>query len=153
MADQKDLELLVALGNGIAITERPYLALGGALGLSEEAVIERLAALMESGEIRRFGASLHHRKAGFTANAMVVWRVDPKEIDAAAEIMARFDEVSHLYERPPMPEWPYTLYSMIHGRSTSECEGTLRKIREATGLHDFAILYSVKEYKKTGVKL
>jgi DNA-binding Lrp family transcriptional regulator len=153
MADQKDLELLVALGNGIPITERPYHALGKTVGLSEEEVIERLAALMERGEIRRFGASLHHRKAGFTANAMVIWRVDPEETDAAAEIMTRFDEITHLYERPPMPEWPYTLYSMIHGRSHSECEEILHKIREATGLHDFAILYSVKEYKKTGVTL
>ena len=107
---------------------------------------------LESGRMRRFAAVLHHRKAGFSANAMGVWAVPETEIDRVGELMASFREVSHCYRRPSYPDWPYNIFTMVHAKSQDECEKTLDRIAEKTGVQKRSALYSTKEYKKIRVK-
>ena len=102
--------------------------------------------------MRRFAAVLHHRKAGFSANAMGVWAVPETEIDRVGELMASFREVSHCYRRPSYPDWPYNIFTMVHAKSQDECEKTLDRIAEKTGVQKRSALYSTKEYKKIRVK-
>ena len=153
MADDTDIQLLKQIQDGIPLTERPYRDIGDALSISEDEVIERLKMLMEEKKIRRFAASVAHRKIGINSNAMTVWRVPPERVDEVGPIMASFPEVTHCYERPTFTDWPYNVFTMIHGYTDEQCEGVIAAIKEKTGLDDYVILYSEKEFKKTGTRI
>ncbi|MDP2181979.1 MAG: Lrp/AsnC family transcriptional regulator [Actinomycetota bacterium] len=114
--------------------------------------IGRTQAWVESGVIRRFGAAIKHHKTGFAANAMGVWDCPPERIEEVGQIMASFKEVSHCYERPRLSQWPANLYTMIHGRTSEECEDVARRIQEAVGLPAPRLLYSTREFKKTSMR-
>ncbi len=127
----------------------PYADMGREAGLSEAAVLELLTRLKKSGAIRRFGASIKHQKTGWTHNAMVAWKVRPEEAEACGRAAARHPHVSHAYYRPSAaPDWPYELYTMVHGRSEAECLGVVEEIMRDTPLREHAILRSLKELKK-----
>ncbi len=153
MADDTDIQLLKQIQDGIPLTERPYWDIGDALSISEDEVIERLKMLMEEKKIRRFAASVAHRKVGINSNAMTVWRVPPERVDEVGPIMASFPEVTHCYERPTFSDWPYNVFTMIHGYTDEQCESVIEAIKEKTGLDDYVILYSEKEFKKTGTRI
>jgi siroheme decarboxylase len=102
--------------------------------------------------MRRFSAVLHHRRAGFSANAMGVWAVPREQVEQFGKTAAGFDFVSHCYERPTFPDWPYNLFTMVHAPTTEACEENLDEISRATGIARSAALYSTHEYKKTRVK-
>ncbi len=101
--------------------------------------------------MRRYAAVLAHRKAGFTFNGMGVWRVPEERLDECGQTMAASAGVSHCYQRPTYPDWPYNLFSMTHGRTKAECEDVLAAIARETGARRLLVLYSTKEYKKTRV--
>ena len=90
---------------------------------------------------------------GFTANGMCVWDVPPEKIEAAGQIMSSFEDVSHCYERPRLEEWPYNMYTMIHGRSKEECQAVAEKIAQAVGISAYQLVFSEKELKKKGVRI
>ena len=104
------------------------------------------------GYLRRFAAILHHRNAGFKANAMVVWQVPEDQADACGVEMALFREVSHCYRRPIFPNWPYPLFTMIHAETHSACMDVIKRIEDKIGQFPHKSLFSTKEYKKTRVK-
>ena len=138
----------------IAIEPEPFAAIAARLGSSIKQLCEMSDAMRATGRLRRVSAVLHHREAGFIANAMGVW-VAPgtdAEILAAGEKMAGFRAVTHCYRRPTYPDWPYNLFTMVHGRSPAECDAVLAEISRKTGITDYAALYSTKEYKKTRVE-
>jgi len=115
-------------------------------------VISVANRLLEVKILRRFGAVLRHQKAGFVANAMGVWQVDPEEADRVGQIMARFKEVSHCYQRPTLSDWPYNLFTMIHGHSAEDCEEIMKRISLATGVNTYSMLFSVAELKKSSMQ-
>ena len=133
------------------ITERPYLAISEKLGISETELLDRLKDLSQRGVIRRFGATLRHQRAGFSANAMVAWMVDEDRIEEVGQKMATFDQVSHCYRRNPTPDWPYNLYTMVHAASEQACQETARKMSRATSVQDYTLLFSREELKKTSM--
>jgi len=151
--DDLDMRLLKAVQDGIELKERPYQSLGDTLGISEDEVLSRLRALIDEGIIRRFAATIGHRALGIVANAMIAWRVEPEDVDRAGKIMASFDEVTHCYERQSYPQWPYNLYTMVHSRDREECRNVARRISQATGISDYKILFSEREYKKTSARI
>jgi siroheme decarboxylase len=105
------------------------------------------------GELtRRFATILHHRKAGFNANAMVVWNIPENEAEAAGETVAAYSAVSHCYLRPTYPNWPYPLFSMVHGQSKEEVEEIVETIAEEIGVVDYRYLYSTREFKKARIE-
>lgn len=150
--DPRDLALLRAAQDGIPIVPHPFRELGERLGIDEETVISRLRALRESGVVRRFAATIGHRALGIIANAMIVWKVED-DIERIGSIMASFDEVTHCYERATCDEWPYNLYTVVHSRSREECEEIASRISETTGIKEYRILFSEKEYKKTSARI
>ena len=103
--------------------------------------------------MRRFAAVLYHRSAGFVPNGMGVWKVPDERVEEVGQLMAAFRGVSHCYQRPTYPDWPYNLFSMTHGRTRDECEAVLDAIAEETGLEERIVLYSTKEWKKTRLGL
>ncbi len=151
--DEIDLRLLRLSQDGLAMIDRPYLHLGKMLGISEEEVIDRLKELERVGIIRRFAATIGHRALGITANAMIIWRTPPSEVERVGEIFASFEAVTHCYERATAPDWPYNLYTMVHSRSKEECIEIANELSRASGINDFNILFSEREYKKTSARV
>ncbi len=120
--------------------------------VSEEAVLMLLQELKDGGQIRRFGATLRHQKAGWGANAMVAWEADSEaEALRLGPELARCAQVSHCYYRPGCPEWPYSLYTMVHGRSRESCLSAVERLARDVGLSRYAVLFSVQERKKTSM--
>jgi DNA-binding Lrp family transcriptional regulator len=139
----------------LALVPTPLVAVAEELGITFAEAAAMHQRFLDSGRMRRFAAVLHHRKAGFGANAMGVWAgpaEDPEALRRLGETMAGFRAVSHCYQRPSYPEWPYNLFTMVHGKSELECEQTLAAIAEATGISDRLALYSTKEFKKVRVR-
>jgi DNA-binding Lrp family transcriptional regulator len=151
--DKIDIELLKTTQDGIPITPEPFKQIAIKLGISEDEVLERLACMIKEGTIRRFAASIGHRAIGITANAMCTWNVPDEMVEEVGALMAGFSEVTHCYERPRYPGWKYNLFTMIHAYSRDECEKVAKEISIATGMGDYSILFSEKEFKKTGVRL
>lgn len=137
-----------AVQDDVPLTSRPFKELADRIGISEDEFISKVSEFLENGCIRRFGAALRHRKAGITANGMGVWVVPESERERVGSIMASFKAVSHCYERPSFEDWPYNLFTMIHGRTKEECFETAKKISDATGIKEYKILFSSQEFKK-----
>lgn len=121
--------------------------------VSEADVLELLQELKAAGAIRRFGATLRHQKAGWAANVMVAWVCPEEQASELGKRMASHQRVSHCYHRPPPADadWPYRLFTMVHGRSQEECRQTVRELAELSGLQQQALLTSLKELKKTSM--
>lgn len=130
----------------------PFRELARQLDWSEAKVLKRTESMLEQGAIRRFGAVLRHQKAGFLANAMGVWEVEDALVQKAGEEMARFREVSHCYQRPTLPDWPYNLFTMIHGRTPEDCHRVVEEIAKETGISRYAMLFSLAELKKSSME-
>lgn len=148
----REIALIRELQEDIPLVPRPFAAMAERLGITEEGLFAEAQAMVDSARLRRFAAILHHREAGYKANAMAVWKVPEDRILECGTRMASFRSVSHCYQRPVYPDWPYNLFGMIHGRSAQECQETVEAIKAETGLTEYAMLYSSKEYKKTRVR-
>ena len=126
----------------------PTPAAAAALGLSQQELLDHLAAMQERGLLRRVAAILYHRRAGFSANGMGVWKVPDEQILEIGCRMAAVRGISHCYQRPTYEDWPYSVFTMAHGRSKEECDAILDAIAEQTGISERATLYSSTEFKK-----
>jgi DNA-binding Lrp family transcriptional regulator len=130
------------------VVPEPYAPAAETLGVPQEAVLDRLASLQDRGGLRRVAAILYHRRAGFSANGMGVWAVPEAEILETGKRMAAFRGISHCYQRPTYSDWPYSVFTMAHGRSKEECDAVLDAIAATTGIEHRATLYSSTEFKK-----
>jgi DNA-binding Lrp family transcriptional regulator len=148
--DADDVALIKALQGPMAAVERPYDEAAAELGISTDALLERLRSLVDRKILRRVAAILYHRRAGFSANGMGVWKVPDEQIMEVGARMASFRGISHCYQRPTYEDWPYSVFTMAHGRSKEECDAVLDSIAEDCGIHGDgrATLYSSTEYKK-----
>jgi DNA-binding Lrp family transcriptional regulator len=131
----------------------PFAPLAAAQGLEADMLLVHAADFIAAGWMRRYAAVLYHRAAGSTHNVLVAWMVPDAAADAAGARCAELDDVSHCYLRPAAPGWPYTLYTMIHGRSRQDCRMTIDEIVTTTGMLAHAELWTVREYKKQRMKL
>ncbi len=150
--DLSDLEIetIRVVQHDLANVERPFAVYGQQIGngISEDEVLAMLRSFKERKLMRRFAAVMNHRTAGFKANAMGVWAVPDDKLDEIGPEMAGFAAVSHCYRRPTYDDWPYSVFTMIHGRSARDCEATVEAIRSETGIDEYCLLWSIKEYKK-----
>ena len=147
--DERDIAAVRALQADLRPLSEPFAGPAARHGFTVPELLAKAAELQETGQMRRFAAVLYHRSAGFTANGMGVWKVPEERVDEMGKRMAAFRGVSHCYQRPTYPDWPYNLFSMTHGRDRAECEAVLDAIAEETGLDERIVLYSTKEWKKT----
>ena len=150
----EQVEFVRIMQRDLPITPTPFVEYAKELGVTLPALQAMHHQFLDSGKMRRFAAVLHHREAGFSANAMGVWAVpgDDAEVERVGEMMAGFRAVSHCYRRPTYPDWPYNIFTMVHGKSRDACEQALAAIALKTGIRDHGALYSTKEYKKVRVR-
>ncbi|KJS72000.1 MAG: transcriptional regulator [Desulfotomaculum sp. BICA1-6] len=149
-----DLEIRIVreLQAGLPLVERPYLELARRVELTEGELITTIKDMIKRGIIRRFGAALKHQDLGFTANAMVVWDVSEDKAPQVGRIMAGYKQVSHCYQRPRRPDWPYTIFTVLHGQSRDDCQKTAAELAAATGIKEYKLLFSTRELKKSSMK-
>jgi siroheme decarboxylase len=146
--DELDVAIIRALQGDMAVVSEPYAAAAAEVGLSQARLLEHLTGMQERGLLRRVAAILYHRRAGFSANGMGVWQVPDEQILEIGKRMAAVRGISHCYQRPTYPDWPYSVFTMAHGRSKQECDAILESIATQTGISERATLYSSTEFKK-----
>ena len=146
--DEHDVAVIKALQGDMAVVSEPFEGAAAELGCSQESLLAHLEDMQERRLLRRVAAILFHRRAGFSANGMGVWNVEPERIMELGPQMASYRGISHCYQRPIYQDWPYSVFTMAHGRSKEECDAILDSIALETGIEDRATLYSSTEFKK-----
>jgi DNA-binding Lrp family transcriptional regulator len=145
--------VLARIPSQFPLTNRPYKEMAKMIGISETELIDTLKSLKASGVLRRVAAVLAHRRASYSHNAMVIWKVDEKDVERTGAVMASFPEVSHCYERDTGGYWAYNLYTMVHGRRYEDCMKNIERMAQETGIGDYRVLFSKREFKKTSFSL
>jgi len=154
--DDTDRRIIQATQAGLPLTPRPYHAIAEQLGVEAADVMRRMQRMLDLGIIRRIGAVPNHYALGYRANGMTVWDVDDDRIDELGERVGQLECVSHCYQRPRhLPEWPYNLFAMVHGKTREEVEAKARLIADVLGQASRGtdILYSTRILKKTGLRI
>ncbi len=147
-----EIEAIRIVQEDLPLVERPFAVEADAIGTDEATLLEMLQSFKDRKLMRRFAAVMNHRSAGYKANAMGVWAVPEEHLDDIGPKMAGFAFVSHCYKRPTYEDWPYSVFTMVHGHNARDCEDTIAAIQADTGVEEYALLWSVKEYKKTRVR-
>ena len=143
-----DVAVISATQGPMKVVPEPFAPAAAELGIGQGELLEHLESMRERRALRRVAAILFHRRAGFSANGMGVWRVPEERILELGPRMASFRGISHCYQRPTYPDWPYSVFTMAHGRSKEECDAILDSIAEDTGIEERRTLYSSTEFKK-----
>ena len=146
--DESDMAVIRALQGDMPVISEPYAPAAGELGMTQERLLAHLEQMQERRLLRRVAAILFHRRAGFSANGMGVWKVPDEQILELGMRMAAFRGISHCYQRPTYADWPYSVFTMAHGRSKEECDAILDTIAADTGIQERSTLYSSTEFKK-----
>ena len=150
-----DRYLIAAIQEGLPLVAHPYAAVGARLGLSESEVMQRLNQLLDAGIIKRLGVVVRHRALGYRANAMVVWDIPDHDVERVGERLAAEECITLCYQRPRrLPDWPYNLFCMIHGRERSTVLQRLAQIIKSHGLDDvaYSVLFSNRSFKQCGAR-
>jgi DNA-binding Lrp family transcriptional regulator len=154
-ATAQERALLAAIEDGLPLVPEPYAAAGATLGWTAERVMTALQDMVSGGVISRFGCVLHHRNIGFTANAMAVWDVPDEEVDALGLVLSRQPHVTLCYRRNRnLPDWPYNLFAMIHGRNEEAVRQRIAALAITVGLDacPSAILFSRRCFTQRGAR-
>ena len=149
---ERDVEIIRELQEDLPLEPRPFDAMAERLGMTVGELFAWGEQAQERQIMRRFSAVLYHRKAGFRSNAMAVWKVPEERADEVGLKMAESPWVTHCYQRPTFPDWEYTHFSMIHATTQAQCEEVAEELSRATGINDYQLLYSTREYRKTRVR-
>jgi DNA-binding Lrp family transcriptional regulator len=151
--DPDDIPFVRVLQRDLPLVPRPFAATARQLELDEEVLLARARELEMAGIMRRFSAVLRHRRVGYRANGMACWVVPASRIEEVGRLAAGYGQVSHCYQRPANPpRWPYSLFTMVHGQKEGEVESVIAEIAQETGLDQFEVLYSTREFKKERVR-
>ena len=154
--DDLDRKIIAATQSGLPLVKEPYQTLAEQLDIDVELLKQRMQSMLEKGQIRRIGAVPNHYKLGYKANAMSVWNVPDDKINELGQKLGSLPFVSHCYERPRfLPEWPYNLFAMLHGKSKDEVTEKVQQVVELLGEHcdGYELLYSKQILKKTGLRI
>ena len=150
---EQDRELIKAVEKGLPIVSRPYAAIAQQLGTTEQNIMQRLQRLIENGSIKRYGVVVRHKELGYTANGMVVWDIPDNRVEEIGLCIGRYACVTLSYRRPRrLPEWPYNLFTMVHGSSRDEVTKKVEGIVQSCGLQkiNHTILFSTRRFKQRG---
>lgn len=150
--DELDRKLVIAMQEDLPLVPEPYAEIAQELGITEDKLFERLKVLTNEGQIRKMGAVLTHRQLGYAANALCAWIVPDRKAETVGQLMAAHEAVTHCYCREKKSNWPYNFYTMIHGKSRAICEGIAQELSLATGVEQYILLFSTKEWKKTSMR-
>lgn len=147
-----DKKIVRAMQDELPLVAEPFKLIAEEIDATEEQVLARLRLMQADGALRKMGAVLKHREVGFRANALGVWIVPEERMNEVADIMCAHMAVTHCYDRNVTPDWPYNFYTMIHGTSREDCQQIAAVLSEETGISQYELLYTGREWKKTSMK-
>lgn len=153
LTQQQQEALKAAIQDGLPLTAQPYATLADALNIDESSIIAQMTAWLEEGYIKRLGLVVRHHAVGYRANAMVVWNIPDHHVDALGERLRNHPAITLCYRRPRrLPDWPYNLFCMIHGKDRTLVLQQIDKIIQQFRLQDVnhAVLFSNRQFKQTG---
>ena len=153
MLDDRDAALIAEIQTGLPLSACPYADIGQQIGMSETEVIDRLKRLLQLRVIKRLGVVVRHHEIGYRANAMTVWDIPDDKVSVLGECMGRFEFVTLCYRRPRrLPDWPYNLFTMVHGRDRDEVLSNISHMAERCGLASiqYEVLFSKRRFKQRG---
>ena len=140
--------ILAVLQEGFPRSQTPYHDIANLVGIDTKELLEILENWKKEGKLRRIGSIVDHFKVGFSGGAMVAWQVKPERIEQVGVKLAGFAEVTHAYERVTAKNWPYNLYTMVHGADIQEVERIIKRMSQDCGVSDYRVLTTEKELKK-----
>ena len=149
----EDRALIRIVQHGLPLVSRPYADIAERLSTTEQDVIRRLQKLINNGAIKRYGVVVRHRELGYRANGMVVWNIPDDSVSRLGSCIGKLSCVTLSYRRPRrLPDWPYNLFTMVHGRNRAEVRQKVGEIIESCGLQniDHTILFSTRRFKQRG---
>ncbi len=146
-----DKQIINGLQHDLPLSADPFAPLARSMGMDVDEMLAHSRALLRRGVIRRYGASINHHMAGYRANAMTCWKVPSCRVDELGRLLASNRHVSHCYERTTVDPWHYNLFAMVHSRDRETCLQIIERMAAGTGLTDYAVLFSIKEFKKTRI--
>ncbi len=147
--DEIHRKILAGMAKGIPLTAEPFSEIAQQLGIEPEEVVLRLRNLKEKGMIRRFGASLKPKSVGFSANALVAWKVPESRVQEIGDYLSKYQEISHCYERKPVDgRWNFNLYTVIHGKEREVVQRMVEEISGQIAINEYKILYSTRDLKR-----
>ena len=149
---ESQIAIIRQLQHDLPVVAEPFRAMADKMGIDVSALLQQIKDWKSSGLIRRFGAIVRHQLIGFTANAMIVFRVEPDEIDKNGSLLASHSQVSHCYQRASATGWPYNLFAMTHCHSENELNDLAKEMVERIKPIKYDILFTTAEYKKESVK-
>jgi DNA-binding Lrp family transcriptional regulator len=154
--DDLDRRIIQLTQAGLPLVAEPYQHIAQQLDITEQALLSRLTAMQQQGIIRRIGAVPNHYKLGYRFNGMTVWNVPDEHIDELGQRVGQLHFVSHCYQRPRhLPDWPYNLFAMVHGKTQTEADNQIQQIAAVLGEYNLGcdVLFSTKILKKTGLRV
>jgi len=150
---EKEIALIRVLQEGLPLVERPYAEIARRAGWNEEEALARLREWKEAGVLRRMSAYIRHQRAGYTANGMVVWDIPEDRLEETGGKMANSPMVSHCYARRRTDDFPFRLYTMIHGRESGEVYSEAERLAAEHGIEKYRVLFSTRELKRSTTRL
>jgi len=141
-------KILAALQGGFPRNQTPYKDVAERVGIETKQLLAILKDWKREGKLRRIGSIVDHFKVGISGGAMVAWRVEPELVEQVGTKLAGFKEVTHAYERKIAENWPFNIYTMVHGADIKEVEQIVKRMSQACGISDYRILTTQKELKK-----
>lgn len=146
------LRAIDVLQTDLPLLDRPFEAIAADSGLTESQLIDAALTLKHHGIIRRVGAVLNLPNLTQIQNVMCVWDLPEHQVDAFARKAADHPRISHCYRRNVYPDWPWKLYTVIHGRDRDDCMQIIADLAQNVPEAKHMPLWTRKEYKQTPVR-
>lgn len=153
MIDSVDEQIIRRMQGEFPLSASPYKVLAEDMGISEQVLLERLDQMKQSGTLRKMGAVLQHRLAGFHGNALCCWKVDTGRLEEISSRMVDCAYISHVYLRQPHPKWPYNLYTVFHSHTREQCKILMEQMARTIGITDYQVMFSRKNWKRSQLPL
>ena len=153
MTDNVDKQVIRRVQQGFPLTSAPYQMMATEIGISEAEFLDRLQRMKTQGILRKMGAVLQHRVAGFHGNALCCWRIPDESVNEIAAGMAAYSFISHVYLRRPHEKWPYNLYTVFHSPTRENCLERIEAVAHGLGLNEYQVLFSRKNWKRSTLML
>ena len=149
MIDTIDQRIIRRMQQDFPLTTAPYQQLAEEIGISERELLERLHLMKKDGVLRKMGAVLQHRNAGFHGNALCCWQAPAERVEEVAKIMVACSFISHVYLRQPHSKWPYNLYTVFHSQSREQCQALIQEMARRVDIEKYQLLFSRKNWKRS----
>jgi DNA-binding Lrp family transcriptional regulator len=153
VTDIVDQKIIRRVQDDFPLTRDPYRLMAEEIGISEEELLARLRRMKAMGILRKMGAVLQHKVAGFHGNALCCWRVQEDRVNGVAARMAACSYISHVYMRQTHEKWPYNLYTVFHSHTREECLDLIEAMAKEVGLTEYRVLFSRKNWKRSQLVL